>query len=376
MRDPVLDLTCELIRCQSVTPLDDGCQGLLKSRLATQGFAITDLDKADVSNFYATRGSGSPHFVFAGHTDVVPPGDLVDWTSPPFEPTLRGGYLFGRGAADMKSSLAAMIVATEEFLTKHPAPRGTLAFLITSDEEGPAEHGTRHVVGHLRETGCIPDLCVVGEPSSANQLCDTLRNGRRGSLNGQLTIRGVQGHVAYPDLADNPIHRALPFLKALTSIEWDRGNDYYPPTSLQISNIAAGTGASNVIPGSLLISCNFRYSTEQTAEGLQQAVAELLVEHGLDATARWQLSGKPFLTRSGKLIDTVQRVVSELLDTECALSTSGGTSDGRFIAPMGCELVELGPVNASIHKVDECVAVADLQPLARVYERVLEELLT
>ncbi|MCZ6657209.1 MAG: succinyl-diaminopimelate desuccinylase [Gammaproteobacteria bacterium] len=375
MSDSVLDLTCELIRCRSVTPVDDGCQDLLRARLTALRFAITRLDKQDVTNFYATVGSGSPLFVFAGHTDVVPPGDLADWASPPFEPTLRDGYLFGRGAADMKSSLAAMIVATENFIAKHPQPRGTLAFLITSDEEGAAEYGTRYVVEHLTEIGCIPDLCIVGEPTSSTRLGDTLRNGRRGSLNGTLTIHGVQGHVAYPDLADNPIHRAAPFLAHLTRIEWDTGNDHYPPTSLQISNIAAGTGASNVIPGRLIVDCNFRYSTEQSAAKLQQAIAELLDEHALDATVHWQLAGEPFLTRPGTLTDTVQRAVRQLLATECALSTAGGTSDGRFIAPMGCELVEIGPVNATIHKVDECVSVADLQPLAQIYERVLEELL-
>ena len=373
--NPVLDLTRALIECPSVTPADAGCRELLVTRLKRLGFAVTALDKEDVSNFVAATGSGTPAVAFAGHTDVVPPGDSSQWLSPPFEPAVRDGYLHGRGAADMKSSLAAMVVATERFLARHPEPAGNLSFLITSDEEGTAAYGTRHIVEHLQNEGRMPDFCVVGEPSSTAVLGDTIRNGRRGSLNGRLTVHGVQGHVAYPDLADNPIHRVAPFLSALFDREFDRGNAHYPPTRVQASNIAAGAGAANVIPGELTLDFNFRYSNEQTAEGLKSIVDGLLAEHGIDATLSWQLSGEPFLTPPGRLTTVVRTAVREELGVECELSTSGGTSDGRFIAPHGCEVVELGPVNATIHKVNERVAVADLEPLARVYERILEKLL-
>lgn len=371
----VLELTRALIERPSITPADAGCQELLRARLERLGFTVTSLDREDVSNFAAEIGGGAPSVAFAGHTDVVPPGDVAQWRSAPFEPAVRDGYLYGRGAADMKSSLAAMVVAAERFLARHPEPAGRLAFLVTSDEEGVAEHGTRHIVEHLHAAGRLPDCCVIGEPSSTAVLGDTIRNGRRGSLNGRLTVHGVQGHVAYPDLAVNPIHRVTPFLAALLGREFDRGNAHYPPTRVQVSNIAAGTGAENVIPAELVLDFNFRYSNEQTADGLKSIVEGLLAENGIDATLSWRLSGEPFLTPPGRLTDTVRGAIREELGVDCQLSTSGGTSDGRFIAPLGCEVVELGPVNATIHKVDECVAVADLEPLARTYERILEELL-
>ena len=371
----VLELTRALIERPSVTPADAGCRELLAARLSRLGFSVEPLDKQDVTNFVAGIGSGSPRVAFAGHTDVVPPGDLAQWRSPPFEPSVRDGYLYGRGAADMKSSLAAMVIAAERFLARHPQPAGRLTFLVTSDEEGVAEHGTRHIVEHLKKAGQIPEFCVVGEPSSTTVLGDTVRNGRRGSLNGRLTVHGVQGHVAYPDLARNPIHQAVPFLSALLERQFDRGNAHFPPTRIQVSNIAAGTGAGNVIPADLGLDFNFRYSSEQTAEGLRSIVEGLLAEQGVEATLNWQLSGEPFLTRPGRLTETVRGAIRNELGLECELSTSGGTSDGRFIAPLGCQVVELGPVNATIHKVNECVAVADLEPLARVYERILVGLL-
>lgn len=372
----VLDLTQALIRRPSVTPEDAGCQALLIERLERLGFAVTTLDAGGVRNFYAELGSGGPCLAFAGHTDVVPPGEPSAWRSPPFEPVIRDGLLFGRGAADMKASLAAMIVATERFLARQPTPAGRIAFLVTSDEEGEARHGTRHIVEHLRSRGIGLDYCIVGEPSSSEALGDTLRNGRRGSLTGTLSVHGIQGHVAYPDAARNPIHEAASFLKALCEEAFDQGNAHYPPTSLQVANIRAGAGAVNVIPGELVMGFNIRYSTEQTAGGLKDRIAALVKEHGLDATLRWHLSGEPFLTEPGHLTSCVRKAVFDELGLDCALSTSGGTSDGRFIAPLGCELVELGPVNATIHKIDECVAVADLDRLARVYERILADLLT
>ncbi|MCZ0943379.1 MAG: succinyl-diaminopimelate desuccinylase [Gammaproteobacteria bacterium] len=371
-----MDLTQELIRRPSVTPEDAGCQALLIERLERLGFAVTTLDAGGVRNFYAELGSGGPCLAFAGHTDVVPPGEPSAWRSPPFEPAVRDGLLFGRGAADMKASLAAMIVATERFLARQPTPAGRIALLVTSDEEGEARHGTRHIVEHLRGRGIGLDYCIVGEPSSSEALGDTLRNGRRGSLTGTLSVHGIQGHVAYPDAARNPIHEVAPFVKALCEEAFDQGNAHYLPTSLQIANIRAGAGAVNVIPGELVMDFNIRYSTEQTADGLKDRIAALVKQHGLDATLRWHLSGEPFLTEPGHLTACVRKAVFDELGLDCALSTSGGTSDGRFIAPLGCELVELGPVNATIHKIDECVAVADLDRLARVYERILADLLT
>jgi succinyl-diaminopimelate desuccinylase len=377
----VLDLACELIRRPSVTPADAGCQALIAQRLAPLGFSCETLRFEEVDNLWAVRrppgdGAGTaPIFVFAGHTDVVPTGPLDRWASPPFEPTIRASYLYGRGAADMKSSLAAMIVATERFLAEWPECPAAIAFLLTSDEEGPARHGTRAVMETLRARGLRLDWCIVGEPSSGERFGDTVRVGRRGSLNATLRVLGRQGHVAYPDLADNPIHRAAPALAALTGRRWDDGNEFFPPTSFQISNIHAGTGATNVIPGELEVQCNFRYCTEQTAAGLERQVHELLDAHGLAYEIDWALSGEPFLTRHGKLVAAVQQAILEVTGLDTLLSTSGGTSDGRFIAPTGCEVVELGPCNATIHQIDECVAVADLEPLALTYQRVLEYVL-
>ena len=370
-----LELAQALIRRRSVSPQDDGCQDLLLERLQRLGFRATPLHAAGVSNFYAEVGAGQPNLAFAGHTDVVPPGELSAWRSPPFAPTVRDGFLFGRGAADMKSSLAAMIVAVERFLTDHPEPAGRLSFLVTSDEEGEARFGTRRIVEHLRRYKIPLDYCVIGEPSSDHQLGDTLRHGRRGSLNGTLRVQGVQGHVAYPQLAQNPIHSAAPFLKELVEEVFDQGNAHFPPTSLQISSIAAGAGAANVIPGQLKMDFNLRYSSEQTAAGLKSRIADLLQRHRINGTLGWQLSGEPFLTRPGRLTEAVQAAVAAELGVQCRLSTSGGTSDGRFIAPLGGEVVELGPVNATIHKVNECIAVADLDGLVRVYQRILTTLL-
>jgi succinyl-diaminopimelate desuccinylase len=377
---PVLALTRELIARPSVTPADAGCQALLGARLERLGFRCEQLHFAEVENLWAirepARATGkAPLFVFAGHTDVVPAGPLDEWQSPPFEPHVRDGHLYGRGAADMKSSLAAMVVATERFLAAHPDCPARIAYLLTSDEEGPGIHGTREVIETLIARGTRPDWCIVGEPSSGAELGDTVRVGRRGSLNAVLRVHGQQGHVAYPDLADNPIHRALPALATLAARHWDAGNEFFPPTSLQLSNVHAGTGATNVIPGALEVWFNFRFSTEQTAAGLERAVGELLDTHGLDYDIEWTRSGEPFLTGQGPLVAAVQAAIHDVTGLTTELSTSGGTSDGRFIAPTGCEVVELGPCNATIHKVNECVAVADLEPLAHIYQRVLERLL-
>jgi succinyl-diaminopimelate desuccinylase len=370
--DPVLELCCELVRRPSVTPDDAGCQALLRARLADLGFHCRELPSGEVANLWAVRGGKGPLLVFAGHTDVVPTGPERAWASPPFEPTLRDGYLYGRGAADMKASLAAMIVATERFLAAHPEPAGRIGFLITSDEEGPAVDGTRAVMETLAREGTRLDYCLVGEPSSTARLGDTVRVGRRGSLNGTLTVRGVQGHVAYPELADNPIHRLAPILAELAATRWDEGNAHFPSTTWQASNIAAGTGASNVIPGDLTLSFNFRFCTEQTAASLQQRVEALLDRHGLRYDLQWSLSGEPFLTPQGALVAAACRSIREVTGIEPDLSTSGGTSDGRFIAPTGCQVVELGPCNGTIHQVDERVALDELAPLAIIYQRLLE----
>lgn len=372
---PVLDLARTLIARPSVTPADEGCQALLAERLQALGFVCRDMPCDAVSNLWAVRGDGEPLLVFAGHTDVVPTGPVARWSSPPFEPTLRDGFLYGRGAADMKSSLAAMVVATERFLAARPDHAGRIAFLVTSDEEGPAEHGTRAVVDALSAAGERLDYCVVGEPSSDRALGDTVRVGRRGSLNGLLTVHGVQGHVAYPHLAENPIHRLAPALAELAATHWDDGNEHFPPTSWQASNIAAGTGAGNVIPGELTLTFNFRFCTEQTAADLEARVAEILDRHGLRYDLDWALSGRPFLTAGGPLVEAVSASIRAVTGRNPELSTSGGTSDGRFIAPTGCQVVEVGPCNATIHKVDERVAVAELEPLARIYQGILERLL-
>jgi len=373
--DPILSLTCELIRRPSVTPEDAGCQQLLAERLRALGFEVRSLPFGAVDNLWAVRGGEGPLFAFAGHTDVVPTGPVEAWRSPPFEPEIRDGLLYGRGAADMKASLAAMVVATERFLERHPQPPRRLAWLITSDEEGPAVDGTRRVMETLSAEGERIDYCLVGEPSSTATVGDVVRIGRRGSLSGHLTIRGVQGHVAYPQHARNPIHEALPALERLTGTRWDEGNDAFPPTSLQISNIRAGTGAGNVIPGRLELDFNLRFCTEQTEAGLRRNIEAQLDDAGLDWELDWSLSGEPFLTAPGELIDAVTAAIATVTGRAPELSTAGGTSDGRFIAPTGAQVVELGPVNASIHQVDEHVRCADLAPLCRIYEHVLEALL-
>ena len=365
-----LALTCELIRRPSVTPDDAGCLELIGERLSRCGFKLERFDAEGVSNLWATRGDSGPVFCFAGHTDVVPTGDLAAWRSNPFEPVIRDGVLYGRGAADMKSSLAAMVTAIESLDAGDARLHGTLAVLFTSDEEGIALHGTRRVVEALKARGERIDYCLVGEPSSQSQLGDLLRNGRRGSLTGRLTVKGIQGHVAYPEKVRNPIHLAAPALAELAATRWDEGNEYFPATSFQVSNLNSGTGADNVVPGTLEAVFNFRYSTASTAEGLKARVAELLQRHGLDYDLRWHLSGEPFLTRRGHLLECVTSALAEELQVTPEISTGGGTSDGRFIAQLGTEVVELGPINASIHKIDECVLVSDLEPLSRVYARI------
>ena len=375
MGNDVLELTRALIARPSITPEDAGCLGLLTKRLEPLGFLCRRMDEGGVSNLWATLGSGKPLFVFAGHTDVVPTGPEADWASPPFEPTERDGYLYGRGAADMKASLAAMVVAVERFVTASSEFQGTIGFLLTSDEEGPAIHGTRHVMEQLTGSGTHIDYCVVGEPSSSERLGDVVRNGRRGSLNVVITVQGVQGHVAYPEQVRNPIHLAAPALAEFTGAVWDQGNASYPPTSMQISNIHAGTGATNVVPGTLEVTANFRFSTEVTAAQLRQRTEALFQRHGLECRFDWALSGEPFLTEPGAFTDTVLACIEHATGVAGSLSTSGGTSDGRFIAPTGAQLVELGPVNATIHKIDECVAIADLEPLASTYQTLLARLL-
>jgi succinyl-diaminopimelate desuccinylase len=375
MNDPTLELTRELIRRRSVTPADEGCQAVLARRLQSLGFEITPLRHGDVDNFWARRGQADPVVCFAGHTDVVPTGPLDQWHSDPFEPTERDGLLYGRGAADMKSSIAAFVTAVERFVAAHPAHPGSIALLITSDEEGVATDGTVRVVEWLRSRGEKLHYCIVGEPTSSKRLGDMIKNGRRGSLSGELSVRGVQGHIAYPHLARNPVHQAAPALAELAAIEWDRGNDYFPPTSFQISNIHAGTGASNVIPGELKVSFNFRFSPESTVDGLKQRLHGVLDRHGLEYAIAWSLSGMPFLTPRGGLVEAVSGAIRDATGEQCELSTTGGTSDGRFIATWCPEVVEFGPVNASIHKIDEHVRIADLEPLSRVYERVLARLL-
>lgn len=363
-----------LIARASVTPEDAGCQQMLAERLAASGFIIEHLRYGAVDNLWAVIGNDGPLLTFAGHTDVVPTGPVEGWQSPPFEPTVRDGMLYGRGAADMKGSIAAMVVACEKFIAATPTFIGRIAFLITSDEEGPAIDGTVKVIDYLQQQGTQIDWCIVGEPSSTDQVGDVVKNGRRGSLNAHLQVHGTQGHVAYPQLADNPIHRALPALQELTSQQWDRGNEFFPPTSLQVSNINSGTGATNVIPGSLNCDFNFRFSTAVTAEQLQETVQSILDRHDLDYTLNWKVSGQPFLTASGELLRAAQTAIESVTGTSTTLSTGGGTSDGRFIAPTGTQVIELGPCNASIHKVDEHVNCADLDTLSAIYEKILHEL--
>jgi succinyl-diaminopimelate desuccinylase len=370
-----LALTQQLIARPSLTPDDAGCQELLIERLAALGFRIERLRFDDVDNLWARRGTNGPLFAFAGHTDVVPTGPLSQWTSPPFEPTRRDGHLYGRGAADMKGSIAAMTTACERFIAAHPDHRGSIAFLITSDEEGPSINGTVKVVDHLEARGEKINWCLVGEPTGEERLGDTIKNGRRGSLSGRLTVKGVQGHVAYPQRADNPVHRAAPALADLCAEIWDQGNESFPPTTFQISNIHAGTGASNVIPGELEVLFNFRYSTEVTDVELRRRVTEILTRYDLRYELAWTHSGAPFLTRAGELVKAARSAIRELAGIDTKLSTTGGTSDGRFIAPTGAQVLELGPLNASIHKIDECVAIADLDLLSSIYERILQHLL-
>jgi succinyl-diaminopimelate desuccinylase len=371
-----LELAKELVRRPSVTPDDCGCQQLLAERLEQAGFKNEQLRFGEVDNLWARRGTEAPLFVFAGHTDVVPPGPAEEWDSDPFTPVIRDGYLFGRGAADMKGSIAAMTVACEKFVAEHPDHRGSIAFLITSDEEGPSIDGTVKVIDHLVKRGDKIDWCLVGEPSSVNRTGDTIKNGRRGSLNGKLRIQGKQGHVAYPQLADNPIHRAAPALAELAAIEWDAGNEFFPPTTFQISNISGGTGAENVIPGVLDIQFNLRFSTESSEDSLKAQVNEILTRHGLKYEIDWRLSGQPFLTPAGELVDASREAISRITGIDTELSTSGGTSDGRFIAPTGAQVVELGPVNATIHQINECVKSEELDTLSIVYGYILTQLLT
>jgi succinyl-diaminopimelate desuccinylase len=374
MSTAVLDLTKDLISRQSVTPEDAGCQQLMAKRLEALGFTIESMFFEDTLNLWARRGRGKPLFCFAGHTDVVPTGPLEQWISPPFEPQIRDGMLYGRGTADMKGSLAAMVVATERFLATNPELTGDIAFLITSDEEGPFINGTKRVIEVLESRQEKIKWCLVGEPSSTKSLGDVIKNGRRGSLTGYLTVKGVQGHVAYPHLVDNPIHKAAPALAEIAQTVWDQGNAYFPATSFQISNIHAGTGATNVVPGDVQLTFNFRYSTEVTAEQLQQRVLAILEKHGLNYSIDWILNGLPFLTDSGELVAAAVSAVQQVKGYAPSLETTGGTSDGRFIAPTGAQVLELGPCNGTIHKINECVAVADLEPLADMYQHILQQL--
>ena len=373
--EDVLALACDLIRRPSVTPDDGGCQEMMIERLEPLGFCVEKLPFGDVTNFWARRGDTSPLVVLAGHTDVVTPGPIDEWCTPPFEPTVVDGWLYGRGAADMKSSLAAMIVAVERFLTTHPDHPGSIAFLITSDEEGDARDGTVKVVEYLSRKNITIDYCIVGEPSSSQRFGDVVRVGRRGSLNGQLTVTGTQGHVAYPDQALNPIHAAMGALHRLAGKTWDSGTEHFPPSTFQISNISAGTGATNVIPGRLTASFNFRFNTEHTPEALQSAVKTELESVEAHCQVDWALSGLPFLTHQGKLTEAVCCALQRTVSITPELSTSGGTSDGRFVAPTGAEVVELGPVNKTIHKVNEKVALIELEPLANAYRAILASLL-
>jgi succinyl-diaminopimelate desuccinylase len=368
-------LTQELIRRPSVSPEDQGCLQVIAERLKTLGFEIERMPFGPVENVWARHGRSGPVLCFAGHTDVVPTGPREEWQTDPFEPVLKGGILYGRGAADMKSGLAAMITATERFISAHPHHSGTLAFLLTSDEEGPSVDGTRRVMEVLEARNEKITWCVVGEPTSTDALGDTVKIGRRGSLSGKLTVHGIQGHVAYPHLADNPVHSVAPALAELASRVWDKGNEFFQPTTFQISNINAGTGAPNVVPGELKARFNIRFSTEQTVETLQQTITEILNRHKVNYTLEWFVSGLPFFTPPGKLSEAVQRAVKETTGRNPELSTTGGTSDGRFIAPTGAQVVELGVINASIHKVNESVRTQDVDTLSTMYERVMELLL-
>ncbi|TRW49957.1 succinyl-diaminopimelate desuccinylase [Aliidiomarina halalkaliphila] len=372
---PTLELARELISRRSVTPEDAGCQPLMAKRLAALGFDIETMVFEDTTNMWARRNTSGPVFCFAGHTDVVPPGDAKDWHTDPFVPTDKDDVLYGRGAADMKGSLAAMVVATERFVKKHPEHHGSIAFLITSDEEGPFINGTVRVVETLEARNEKITWCLVGEPSSTNYAGDVVKYGRRGSMTGYLTIEGVQGHVAYPHLARNPVHLAAPAIAELATEMWDEGNAAFPPTSFQIVDVQAGTGATNVVPGRMKVTFNLRFSTESTAQGLQQRILAILDKHELVYSMDWILNGEPFLTEQGPLVDATKAAVTDVIGTPPELSTAGGTSDGRFIAPTGAQVIELGPVNASIHKVNEHVSHQDLITLTDMYERILERML-
>lgn len=375
MKNQIINLAQNLIRRPSISPDDQGCQQMIAERLAALGFEIEWMNFGETTNLWAKHGSSKPLVAFAGHTDVVPTGDESQWQYPPFNAEIVGDMLYGRGAADMKGSLAAMIVAAEEYVKANPNHPGTIAFLITSDEEAAAKDGTTKVVDALMARGELIDYCMVGEPSSSQTLGDVVKNGRRGSITGNLYIQGIQGHVAYPHLAENPVHKATPFLMELTQYQWDKGNEFFPPTSLQIANIQAGTGSNNVIPGELYVQFNLRYCTEVTDEIIKNKVAEMLQKYGLTYRIEWNLSGKPFLTKPNKLVKAVVNSLEQIVGITPKLDTGGGTSDARFIALMGGEVVELGPLNATIHKVNECVSVTDLATLGDVYKQMLVDLL-
>lgn len=369
-----LELAKDLMSRPSVTPDDGGCQVLITERLEAIGFKAEQLDFEDVKNLWITHGQGSPVFAYLGHTDVVPTGPLEEWDSDPFAPEIRGDMLYGRGACDMKGSVAAIVTALERFIPNNPDHKGTIAVLLTSDEEGIAINGVKRVMETFEERGTKINWCLVGEPSSNERVGDVIRPGRRGSLNGVLTVHGIQGHVAFPDLAKNPVHLASEALAELCSETWDEGNDFFPPTSFQIANINAGTGAENIIPGSLEVGFNFRFCTESTESGLKERVINILVQHNLDYEIKWRLSGQPFLTQGGELLAASQLAVKEITGIDSELSTAGGTSDGRFVAPTGSEVIELGLINETIHKINECTPVEDLNILSDIFERLLEKL--
>lgn len=368
-------LTIDLVQRDSVTPADKGCQSMLAERLAQYGFNAEFLRFGEVDNLWCRRGNNGPLFVFAGHTDVVPTGPIDKWSHAPFAATVEDGILYGRGAADMKGSIAAMVTACERFVAEHPQHEGSIALLLTSDEEGPATDGTVKVIETLQARQDHIDWCVVGEPTSTDKVADVVKNGRRGSLNGYLTVKGKQGHIAYPHLADNPVHSLAPALAELCAVQWDQGNQDFPPTSFQVSNLNSGTGATNIIPGTVEMVFNFRYSTEVTHDDLQHQVEAVLNKHGVAYQLDWVLSGKPFRTAGGKLLEAVQVAVKQVTGYETTLSTSGGTSDGRFIAPTGAQVIELGPLNATIHQIDEHVSIVDLNTLSAIYQQLLVELL-
>ena len=370
-----LELTCDLISRQSVTPEDAGCQQMMAERLAALGFNVESMPFEEVTNFWARRGTEGPVLCFAGHTDVVPTGPVEKWQTPPFEPTIKDGMLYGRGAADMKGSIAAFMTALDRFVKAHPDHKGSIALLITSDEEGPYVNGTTRVIDTLEARNEKITWAIVGEPSSTALVGDVIKNGRRGSLGATMRVKGVQGHVAYPHLVRNPIHELAPALAELAATEWDKGNEFFPPTSFQVSNINAGTGATNVVPGEVEVLFNFRFSTEVTDTELRSRVEAILAKHNVEYEIKWNLSGQPFLTAAGDLVDAARSAIAEVTGRETELSTSGGTSDGRFIAPTGAQVVELGPVNATIHKIDECVKAEDLDTLSTIYEQMLIKLL-